>query len=97
MNDEIASWRKLTVFIVMVGVIIFGVVHFCLYFDFDAASLQLYASISAMIAITAVTQLVGSWFVYKHRVPTYLWVGCAVWVIVTLLWQGLVVILWSAT
>ena len=84
-------------FIVLVGAIIFGVVHFCAYFDFDGASLQLHASISVMVAITALTQLVASWFVYKYSVPTYLWVGCAVWVIVTLFWQGLVVILWSAT
>lgn len=97
MNDDIASWRKMAVFIILVGIIIFGIVHFCVYFDFEAASRQLYASIGAMVAITAVTQLAGSWFVFKYRVPTYLWVGCAVWVIVTVFWQGLVVTLWSAT
>jgi len=97
MNDDIASWRKLAVFIVLIAAIILGIVHFCVYFDFEAASRQLYASISAMVGITAVAQLVGSWFVYQYRVPTYLWVGCAVWVIVTLFWQGLVVVLWSAT
>ena len=97
MNDDIASGRKLAVFMVLVAAIILGIVHFCVYFNFEAASRQLYASISAMVGITAVAQLVGSWFVYQYRVPTYLWVGCAVWVIVTLFWQGLVVVLWSAT
>ena len=97
MNDDIASGRKLAVFMVLVAAIILGIVHLCVYFDFEAASRQLYASISAMVGITAVAQLVGSWFVYQYRVPTYLWVGCAVWVIVTLFWQGLVVVLWSAT
>ena len=97
MNDDIASWRKLAVFVVLVAGIILGIVHFCVFFDFEAASSQLYASISAMVAVTAAAQFVGSWFVYKYRVPTYLWVGCGVWVIVTLFWQGLVVSLWSAT
>lgn len=97
MNDDIASWRKLVVFIVMVAAIILGIVHFCVYFNFEVASRQLYASISAMVAITAIAQLVGSWFVFKYRVPRYLRVGCAAWVIVTLFWQGLVVVLWSVT
>ena len=72
MNDDIASGRKLAVFMVLVAAIILGIVHFCVYFDFEAASRQLYASISAMVGITAVAQLVGSWFVYQYRVPTYL-------------------------
>ncbi|GEM_PF-858155 len=96
LNEDIPSWRKRSIFLVQVVAIILGIVHFCVYFDFEAASRQLYASISAMVA-SAIAQLIGSWFVFKYRVPTYLWVGCAVWVIMTLFWQGLVVVLWSVT
>lgn len=97
LNEDISSWRKRAVFLVLVVAIILGIAHFCVYFDFEDASRQLHASISAIVAVTAIAQLVGSWFVFKYRVPSYLWVGCAVWVIVTLFWQGLVVVLWSAT
>jgi len=97
LNEDISSWRKWALFIVLVIAIMLGIVHFCVYFDFERASRQLYSSIFAMVGITAIAQLVGSWFVFKYKVPTYLWVGCAVWVFVTLFWQGLVVVLWSLT
>jgi uncharacterized membrane protein len=97
LNEDIPGWRKRAIFLVQVVAVILGIVHFCVYFDFEEASRQLSASISAMVAISAITQLVGSWFVFKNRVPTYLWVGCALWVFVTLFWQGLVVVLWSVT
>ena len=97
LNEDIPSWRKRAVFLIQVVAVILGIVHFCVYFDFEEASRQLYASISVMVAISAIAQIVGSWFVFKNRVPTYLWGGCAVWVIMTLFWQGLVVVLWSVT
>ena len=97
LNEDIPSWRKQAIFIVLVVAIILGIVHFCVYFDFEEASRQFYVSMSVMVAISAIAQLVGSWFVFKYKVPTYLWVGCAVWVIITLFWQGLVVVLWSVT
>ena len=97
LSEDIPSWRKRAIFIVLVVAVILGIVHFCVYFDFEAASRQLYISISAMVAFSAIAQLVGSWFVFRYQVPTYLWVGCAVWVIVTLFWQGLAVVLWSVT
>tara|TARA_R110002074_G_scaffold399621_1_gene593169 strand:+ start:40 stop:387 length:348 start_codon:yes stop_codon:yes gene_type:complete len=97
LNEDIPGWRKWAIFLVLVVAIILGIEHFCVYFDFEEASRQLYLSISALVGISAIAQLVGSWFVFKYRVPTYLWVGCAVWVFVTLFWQGLVVVLWSVT
>ena len=97
LNGDISRWRKRAIFIVLVVAIILGIAHFCVYFDFEESSRQLSASIGAMVAISAIAQLIGSWFVFRYQVPTYLWVGCAVWVIVTLFWQGLAVVLWSVT
>jgi len=97
LNEDIASWRKLAVFIVLIVAIVLGIVHFCVYFDPEEVSLQFYASMGVMVAITAIVQFFGSWFVFRRRVPVYLWIGCAVWVIITLFWQGLVVVLLSVT
>lgn len=95
LSKDIPRWRKRAVFLVQVLAISFGIVHFGVYFDFAAAPRQLCISFSAMVAIGAAVQLIASWFVLRHNVPAYLWVGCSVWVIVTLFWQGLTVVLWS--
>ena len=95
LNENIPRWRKQAIFVLQVLAISSGIVHFSVYFDFAAASRQLSMSFSAMVAIGAIAQLIASWFVFRRRVPVYLWVGCSVWVIVSLFWQGLTVVLWS--
>ncbi|PKM04525.1 MAG: hypothetical protein CVV16_04865 [Gammaproteobacteria bacterium HGW-Gammaproteobacteria-6] len=95
LNEAIPVWRKRAVFTLELAVIIFGVVHFCVYFDPIEATRQLYLSFAAMLAVTAVTQLICCWFVFSRAVPVYVWTACAAWVFSTLFWQGLVVVLLS--
>ncbi|MDV2079225.1 hypothetical protein [Marinobacter xestospongiae] len=96
-NEDIPNWRKLGVFILQVATILFGVIHFVVYFQPGDGSRELYGYFSAMVAITAVVQLIAGWFAYRRRVPGYLWLACAVWIILTVFWQGLVVVLLSVS
>lgn len=97
LNEDIPSWRKLAVLLVEISGIVLGTVHFGLFFDPGEGGQQLYASVGSMVVVAAFVQVIGSWFAFKQRVPVYLWVSCGIWVFTTLFWQGLVVVLLTAT
>lgn len=97
LNEDIPSWRKLAVLLVEISAILLGIVHFGIFFDAGEGGQQLYASIGSMVVVAAFVQVIGSWFAFKQRVPVYLWVGCGIWVFTTLFWQGLAVVLLTAT
>jgi hypothetical protein len=93
---DMAPWRKALLFAMQVLVVLFGVVHFMVFFDAGEEPATLMYNFGALVATTAAVQVTACWFGYRHAVPAYLAAALSGWVLLTVLWQSLMLTVFSA-